>query len=67
MRTLNFLYATSPVPSPYFINKIKPHLMSSLKHVFPMLSDSSAGTQTNPESGEMRCYPTACLRTEAAS
>lgn len=45
MRTVNFLNATSPVPSPYFINKIKYHLMSSLKHVFPMPSDSSAGIQ----------------------
>lgn len=45
MRTVNFLNATSPVPSLYFINKIKYRLMSSLKHLFPMPSDSSAGIQ----------------------
>lgn len=45
MRTVNFLNTTSLVPSPYFINKIKYHLMSSPKHVFPMPSDSSGGIQ----------------------
>lgn len=45
MRTVNFLNATSPARSLYFINKIKYHLMSSVKRVFPMPSDSSAGIQ----------------------
>lgn len=53
MRTVNFLNATSPAPSPYFINKIKYRLMSSVKHVFPMPSDNSADIQKQTEVQKM--------------